>query len=178
MWPDIRVREANKDGLDALAITGASRVPAASSRHSPSRRNRALEVAQRYLERQTRNGEPGTETLILIAGSEITRGLPPGHANAVFIEDANPLLSPNISRLRTMAPEEALADALTVFETAKDQGAFIFWNHPHWVGQQPDGIATLTDTHRQLIENGQLHGVEVINDITYSPRSPCYCARA
>ena len=33
------------------------------------------------------------------------------------------------------------------------------------------GIATLTDMHRQLIADGLLHGIEVINSSTYSAES-------
>ncbi len=171
VWPDIRVREAQKDGLDALAITEHLEYqPHADDIPHPDR-NRAFEVARDYLEGRLEGADPDAESLILIAGSEITRYMPPGHSNAVFIQDANPLLTQDVPTLRSMLAEEAIADAVRVFRMAKEQGAFVFWNHPHWVGQQPDGVATLTDTHRQLIEEGLIQGIEVVNDITYSPEA-------
>ena len=35
--------------------------------------------------------------LIIINGQEITRSMPPGHINAIFLDDANKLLHPNDS---------------------------------------------------------------------------------
>ena len=79
--------------------------------------------------------------------------MPPGHNNAIFIEDANALLQD---------------DAVDVFREAKRQGGFAFWNHPNWTSQRPSGISELTDLHRQLIRDGLLHGIEVVNELTYS----------
>ena len=49
--------------------------------------------------------------LLIVHGSEITRSAPMGHNNAVFITDANPLL--------TDKTEES-------FSEAKKQNAFVF----------------------------------------------------
>ena len=61
--------------------------------------------------------------ILLIKGSEITRSMAPGHFNALFLTDSNPL------------EQESYQDA---FKDAKKQEAFIFWNHPGWDRQQPD----------------------------------------
>ena len=90
------------------------------------------------------------EDLIIINGSEITRDLPPGHSNAIFLTDANALLKD---------------DPIEVFREAKKQGAFVFWNHPN---EPPSAMASLTDMHRQLIKEDLLHGIEVVNNFTYS----------
>lgn len=79
--------------------------------------------------------------------------MPPGHSNAIFVEDANMLLQD---------------DYMVAFQEAKNQDAFVFWNHPNWTSQRKDGIARLTDLHRQLIEDEMLHGIEVVNEYTYS----------
>src|SRR5690606_2210870 len=50
----------------------------------------------------------------------------------------------------------------------KNQGAFVFWNHPNWIAQRMDGVATLTPLHRNLIKDGKLQGIEVVNELTYS----------
>jgi hypothetical protein len=89
----------------------------------------------------------------VIRGSEITRKMPPGHCNAIFINDANKLL---------------IDDSVAVFREAKKQEAFVFWNHPMWIRQRPDGVSTLTDMHRMLIKEKLMDGIEVVNDNSYS----------
>lgn len=144
VWPNIRVQEALRDGLDAIAITEHLEYQPHQDDIPHPDRNRAYEVAL---------GAAGNSGLIIIPGSEITRDMPPGHSNTIFIDDANRLLQD---------------EARPVFEEAKRQGGFTFWNHPNWTAQRSDGIATLTDMHRQLIADGLLHGIEVVNDLTYS----------
>lgn len=144
VWPTIRVEEALRDGLDAVAMTDHLEVqPHAEDIPHPDR-NRSFEIA--------REAAAGHD-LIVINGSEITRRMPPGHANAVFVEDANRLLN---------------EDAMAVFREAERQGAFTFWNHPMWTAQKPDGIPSLTPMHRTLIAEGLLDGIEVVNQHTYS----------
>lgn len=144
VWPDIRVQEAQKDGLDAIAVTDHLEYQPHKEDIPNPDRNRAYEVAQE---------EAGDDDLIIINGSEITRSMPPGHSNAIFISDANRLLDD---------------DPLAVFREARRQEAFIFWNHPDWPRQAEDGIARLTDMHHQLIEDGLLNGIEVVNGLNYS----------
>ena len=93
------------------------------------------------------------EKLQVINGSEITREMPPGHINAVFIKDANALLH---------------KDSLTGIQQANKQGAFVFWNHPNWDAHRKDGIARLEPFHKFLIQNKLLHGIEVVNETTFS----------
>ena len=144
VWPSIRVEEAIKDGLDAISMTEHLEYQPHKADIPHPDRNRAHEIAL--------NAAKNSD-LIIVRGSEITRSMPPGHANAIFIEDANKLLN---------------EDPMEVFREAKKQGAFIFWNHPNWTSQRKDGIATLTDMHRQLLKEGLLDGIEVVNEMTYS----------
>ena len=65
--------------------------------------------------------------------------MPPGHINAIFLEDANPLLN--------------LEDSVKGIIEANEQGAFVFWNHPAWPAQRSNGIAKLDSLHRYLISN-------------------------
>jgi hypothetical protein len=53
-------------------------------------------------------------------------------------------------------------------EAANQQGAFLFWNHPDWYRQAPDGIARLQPMHKKMIDQGYLHGIEVVNGNGYS----------
>jgi len=144
VWPDIRIEEALRDGLDAISLTEHLEYQPHQEDIPHSDRNRSFEIAKEQAK---------AHDLLVIHGAEITRNLPPGHANAIFIQDANAL---NVE------------DALEAYREAKKQGAYVFWNHPNWVAQQRDGIATLTDFHRNLISEGLLHGIEVVNDLTYS----------
>ncbi len=144
VWPSIRVQEAIRDGLDVISITDHIEYQPHEKDIPHPDRNRSFEIAKNAAK---------DHDLLVIKGAEVTRKMPPGHANAIFLEDVNAL---NVE------------DSLKAFREAKKQGAFIFWNHPHWEAQQPDGIATLTDLHKKLIKKGMLHGIEVVNDITYS----------
>jgi predicted metal-dependent phosphoesterase TrpH len=144
VWPDIRVEESLRDSVDAISMTEHLEYqPHADDIPHPDR-NRSYELTERYAR---------PYDMIVIPGAEITRGMPPGHVNALFVEDANALL---------------IDDSLAVFREAERQGAFTFWNHPNWVAQRPDGVATLTAFHRYLIDNDLLHGIEVVNDLTIS----------
>lgn len=142
VWPSIRVEEADRDGLDALAFTEHLEHNPKSADIPHPDRNRSYEVGKAEAERREMS------EVMLINGAEITRGMPPGHVNAVFVTDANALLVED--------PKDAI-------EAANDQGAFVFWNHPNWLPQAPDGVAKVLPMHKRLIREGKLHGVEVAN---------------
>ncbi|MEN8155324.1 MAG: Sb-PDE family phosphodiesterase [Bacteroidota bacterium] len=144
VWHDIRVQEALKDGLDAIAITDHIEYQPHRNDIPHPDRNRSYELAKKAAK--------GSE-LTVINGVEITRDMPPGHANAIFVQDANRLNQD---------------DVMKVFREARRQDAFVFWNHPHWTAQQRDGIAFLDTMHRELISEGLLQGVEIFNEDTYS----------
>ncbi len=152
VWPDIRIEEAIRDGLDALSLTEHLEYQPHEDDIPHPDRNRAHQIGLELLE-EARAAQAEGADLILVQGSEVTRRMPPGHANAIFIEDSNKLL---------------IDDPIEVFREARRQGAFVFWNHPNWVGQRPDGVAALDAMHRRLIEEGLIHGIEVVNDWTYS----------
>ena len=144
VWPDIRVMEALMDGLDAISLTEHLEYQPHKDDIPHPDRNRSYDIAIK---------EAGTHDLIIVKGSEITRKMPPGHNNAIFLSDPNKLL---------------VDDSIQVFREAKKQGAFTFWNHPNWTPQRKDGMATLTDVHRLLIREKLLDGIEVANDQTFS----------
>lgn len=144
VWPNIRVQEAKRDDLDLISLTDHLEYQPKEKDIPHTDRNRGYEL--------TKDAAEGSD-LIVVNGAEITRAMPPGHFNAIFIEDANKLKIP---------------DAMKVFEEAKNQGAFVFWNHPHWTAQQPDGIATLGEMHQRLLSEGLVQGIEIYNEDTYS----------
>lgn len=144
VWPSIRVQEALRDNLDVVSLTEHLEYQPHSDDIPHPDRNRAHIIAEEAAE--------GSE-LIVVKGSEITRKMPPGHSNAIFIQDPNKLLMDD--------PED-------VFAEAHAQGAFIFWNHPNWTAQVKSGVAKLTRMHKRLIGKGYLNGIEVVNEHTYS----------
>ncbi|MCJ7811709.1 Sb-PDE family phosphodiesterase [bacterium] len=97
--------------------------------------------------------------MILIKGAEITRGEePPGHHNAIFINDIAPLDTP---------------DFRNAVKAAIDQEGFVFWNHPGW--KQPGLKSIWYVTAEELYQNGWLHGIEVVNGRDYYPEAHQWC---
>jgi 3',5'-nucleoside bisphosphate phosphatase len=149
VWPTVRVHEAWREGLDGISIT--DHIEYRPFRNDVvSDHNRAYEIAKPVADQMD---------IILIHGTEITRSMPPGHFNALFLEDANKI------------DVDDWKDAL---KAAKAQDAFIFWNHPGWARQQPD-TTLWWDEHTWLHENGMLHGIEVVNGLSYYPEAHMWC---
>lgn len=144
VWPNIRIQEAVADGLDAISLTEHIEYQPHIEDIPHPDRNRSYHIA-------TEAAKPFD--LIVIHGAEITRDMPPGHANAIFITDANKL---------------KIEDPIAAYEEANRQGAFVFWNHPDWMRQNSDGVAKMTEMHHTLVSRKLLHGIEVVNDLTYS----------
>tara|TARA_R110002167_G_scaffold70400_1_gene198336 strand:- start:1323 stop:2435 length:1113 start_codon:yes stop_codon:yes gene_type:complete len=147
VWPNIRVMEALRDNLDAISLTEHLEYQPHLDDIPHPDRNRSYTIA---LE------EAKEHDLLIVHGSEITRSAPMGHNNAVFIKDANPIL------------QDKAEDA---FAEAKKQGAFVFWNHPAWHNQAPQGNPILSDFQKERIKKGELHGIEVINSVDYAQES-------
>lgn len=147
VWPDIRVKEAIFDGLDVISLTEHLEYQPHNKDIPHLNRNRSYQLAKEYAK---------NKDIIIIHGAEITRDLPPGHCNALFINDANKLVQKNY---------------INTFREAKKQGAFIFWNHPNWIGQNKQGITQLSPIHEELIKEGLLHGIEVTNENSFADRA-------
>lgn len=152
VWPTVRVWEANKDRLDAMAITEHLEYQPYRKDIPHPDRNRAFELAAK----ENKKGRERTD-LLLIAGAEITRKYSPGHVNALFIDDANPLLT---TKNRN---EETYANARDALREAKAQQAFMIWNHPAWQNDFPDGVIKISKKQQALFDEGLIHGIEVAN---------------
>lgn len=140
VWPTVRVDEAWREGLDAISITDHIEYHPYKD-DIPTKLNRPYEIA---LPRARELG------ILLIRGAEISKDTPPGHFNAIFLEDVTPLET------------KELLDAM---EAANKQGAFIWWNHPGW---KPDKKGWL-DIHTELYEKKYMRGIEVVNGLDYDP---------
>jgi hypothetical protein len=153
----VRIDEAYREGLDVISITDhleyrpylqnverLTGFPIKDISH-----NLSYELAENYAK---------DRGIMLIRGTEITRSMPPGHSNAIFI---------------TNADEMATTEYMDAFRAAKAQNAFIFWNHPTWLSQQPDSTRWWPE-HTRLLEQGMMHGIEVVNG-DYSPDAHRWC---
>lgn len=150
VWPTVRAAEAWQEGLDAFSITDHIEYHPYEDDVKIDH-NRSYELAL-----------PAAESfgLLFIKGGEITRDMPPGHLNAIFLSDVVAL------------DTESFKDAVNA---AAAQGAFIFYNHPGWKGQQEDGISKWYPVHTEIYQKGQLHGIEVVNGPEYYPRAHQWC---
>jgi len=149
VWPTVRVDEAWNEGLDVIAITDhIERNPGKTDVEGDD--NSSYKIA---LPRARQ------KNIILIHAGEITRSMPPGHFNALFLND-------------TQALDKQ--DWHEAFEEAKKQGAYIIWNHPGWKAQQPD-TCMWWDEHTKLYNNGMLHAIEVFNEKEWYPIALDWC---
>lgn len=140
VWPTVRVDEAWREGLDVISITDHIEYQPHKG-DVPTNHNRPYEIA---LPRAKSLG------ILLIRGTEITRETPPGHFNAIFLDDVDPLDT---------------KDLLDCMAAAARQDAFIWWNHPDW---KPDKKGWF-DIHTTLYEKKYMRGIEVVNGRSYYP---------
>lgn len=147
VWPTVRVDEAKREGLDAIAIS--DHIEYQPHRDDiPTNHNRPYAIA---LDRAKR------ADVLLIKAAEITRDTPPGHYNALFLTDIDPLET------------DPFLDAV---KKANEQNAFVFWNHHTWKGEDK---GQWTDLQTTMVDNGWLHGMEVANGGDYYPAAHKWC---
>lgn len=142
-WPSYRVDEAWEEGLDIIAITD----------HIEGYPNKKFICGDHNSSFEAASPRAAEKDILLIHAAEITRSMPPGHLNALFINDANKLDVQNVD------------DAV---KAAKDQGAFILWNHPGWKKQQPDSTKWMS-LHQKYYEASWINGIEVFNEYEWYP---------
>ena len=182
VWPNVRVEEAVRDGIDLLAITEHLEYQPHIDDIPHPDRNRSFDIAEDIAK---------NKDLTVINGAEITRMFPPGHINAIFIEDANKLIyldEAKINRAKEIlkeVPEESLTNyedlswledaalaslwpVKSALIEARNQNAFTFWNHPAWSSEEFIGQPMLREIHKEFFRDNLLHGIEVANGDGYS----------
>lgn len=182
VWPNVRVEEAVRDGIDLLAITEHLEYQPHIDDIPHPDRNRSFDIAEEIAK---------NKDLTVINGAEITRMFPPGHINAIFIEDANKLIyldEAKISEAKEIlkeVPEESLTNyedlswledaalaslwpVKSALIEARNQNAFTFWNHPAWSSEEFIGQPMLREIHKEFFRDNLLHGIEVANGDGYS----------
>lgn len=147
VWPTVRMQEAWREGIDAIAVTDHIEYLPHKEYVKPDL-NASYEIAKPQAER---------DKVTLIKGTEITRSTPPGHFNAIFIKDVDPINT------------EEFTDAV---EAAINQGGFVFWNHPLWQGREK---GRWREVHQELYDKKWLGGVEVLNGDSYYPEAHQWC---
>ena len=171
VMPELRVREAWKDGLDVIAITdhieyrrhestfveylnkyvGKKHKEAVNHKISDGEITKDgimvdLNTSVRMAEKSARN-----YGLTIIPGIEITRNVSvAGHYNALFTTDNNLIFD---------------TDAYQSIRNAKSQGALVMHNHPGWRKTSLD----YSELDRKVYGEGLIDGVEVMNQNEFYP---------
>lgn len=161
VWPTTRVQEALWEGLDVIAITDhvdsrlQKQVNAGLFNADKCDRNRSFEIAKKA----------AGKDLLVIHGGEISRGMPPGHWNCLFVSDCN--------KIYTEAEqfEDDVQATQAGLKEAHAQGGFTMWNHPNWETQAPNETVW-HKAHEKLYKAGYMQGIEVYNKFCgYSPEA-------
>ncbi len=147
VWPTVRVAEAWRQGLDAISITD-------HIEYLPHKNDMTIRQGRAY---EMAAGAAKAAGLLFVKGAEITRDTPPGHFNALFLEDVKPL------------DTKEFLDAIKV---ANAQGAFVMWNHQGWQGEEK---GRWLDVHTQMFQNKWFQGMEVCNGNEYYPTAHRWC---
>ena len=148
VWPTVRADEAWREGIDAIAITD-------HVEYHPHEADIPVSFGRPY---EIVKPRADIYDLLVINSAEITRAMPPGHFNCLFLDDVAALDKD---------------DFWEAIGAAAEQGAFIMWNHPGW--RQPDEIPIWYDEHTRLYENRMMHGMEIVNESSYYPLAHEWC---
>lgn len=147
VWPELRVKEAWREGLDAISITDhIEYLPRKDDIHKNL--NRPFEIASQ------KASELG---ILLIRGAEMTFDTPPGHFNALFVQD-----------IAKIEAKELIDEA----KNAHEQGGFIFWNHPAWQGREK---GLWSDFYTTMVEQRLMNGIEICNGGMYDSLAHQWC---
>jgi predicted metal-dependent phosphoesterase TrpH len=152
--PSMRVQEAWREGLDAIAITD----------HQPwPRFDGSTDGNLSYFHASHENAR---YHITLIKGLELTssgKNFPSiGHLNILFVKDCNAYFPKDRNF------DEHVTDSL--LNTATAEGAFVTANHPGW----PDRNSELSPFLIKEIKDKKIQGVEIFNDNEFYPRAIDY----
>ena len=163
VMPKSRVAEAVDNGLDVISITD-------HIEYRPNFGGNSIKLLDRNddhnIAYDLAKPEAEKQNLILVRGTEITKNImPPGHFNAIFLQDVNPVAA-------------AVDDWRKMLAVATDQGGFVHWNHPGSIssfGFKEGEPMRFTDEHEAAYKSGHLHGIEVFNGFSFYPAAMQWC---
>ena len=156
VWPATRVHEAIWEGLDVIAIT----------EHIDTRHQKYVKHGV-FTEKCDRNfsyelaKQAAGKNLLVVHGGEISRGMPPGHFNCLFVKDNEALCAAAESQDKETNNDNVIAMKNGLAE-ARNQGAFIMWNHPNWCKQAPNETKMWKE-HKDLLKDGKMDAIEIYN---------------
>ena len=156
VWPATRVHEAIWEGLDVIAIT----------EHIDTRHQKYVNQGV-FTEKCDRNfsyelaKKAAGKNLLVVHGGEISRGMPPGHFNCLFVKDNEALCAAAESQDKETNNDNVIAMKNGLAE-ARNQGAFIMWNHPNWCKQAPNETKMWKE-HKELLKDGKMDAIEIYN---------------
>ena len=156
VWPATRVHEAIWEGLDVIAIT----------EHIDTRHQKYVKQGV-FTEKCDRNfsyelaKKAAGKNLLVVHGGEISRGMPPGHFNCLFVKDNEALCAAAESQDKETNNDNVIAMKNGLAE-ARNQGAFIMWNHPNWCKQAPNETKMWKE-HKDLLKDGKMDAIEIYN---------------
>lgn len=166
VWPVTRVHEAIWEGLDVIAIT----------EHIDTRHQKYVNSGVFVKEKCDRDysyelaKNAAGKKLLVVHGGEISRGMPPGHWNCLFVKDNDDLCAETEKNDHdhVLAMEGGLKEA-------RNQGAFIMWNHPNWCKQAPNETKMWKE-HKKFLKDGYMDAIEIYNMACgYSPEAHEWC---
>lgn len=153
VWPTTRVQEAIWEGLDVIAIT----------EHIDTRHQKMVNNGTFVKEKCDRDysykiaKKAAGKNILVVHGGEITRGMPPGHFNCLFVKDNDAICE---------AAEKNDHDHVLAMEAglreARKQGAFLMWNHPNWCKQAPNETVMWKE-HKKILKEGLMDAIEIYN---------------
>lgn len=153
VWPATRVQEAIWEGLDVIAIT----------EHIDTRHQKMVNNGTFVKEKCDRDysyklaKKAAGKNILVVHGGEITRGMPPGHFNCLFVKDNDDICA---------AAEKNDHDHVLAMEgglrEARNQGAFLMWNHPNWCKQAPNETVMWKE-HKKILKEGLMDAIEIYN---------------
>ena len=156
VWPATRVQEAIWEGLDVIAIT----------EHIDTRHQKYVNQGV-FTEKCDRNfsyeiaKKAAGKNILIVHGGEISRGMPPGHFNCLFVKDNEALCAAAESQDKETNNDNVIAMKNGLAE-ARNQGAFIMWNHPNWCKQAPNETKMWKE-HKELLKDGKMDAIEIYN---------------
>ena len=150
VWPNVRIQEAWKEGLDVISFTE-------HVEYTPHKED--VKVSNLRPHELAKN-QAAENNILLIKGTEVTRDTPPGHFNALFIDNDKNLVAD-----RSNALDEKAIQAVV------DQKAFIFWNHPGWKATQIKGSYEWIPFVEKMYQDKNLHGIEVVNGFGFHKKA-------
>ena len=157
VWPTVRMQEVWEEGLDAFSLTD----------HVEFQRHAPLVAIDNEKPHELIAQRSQKENVTLIKGAEISRLTPPGHFNAIFIENTIPFIKERIEGNLEI-------DKKAIMEAA-GQNAFIFWNHPGWRAEPIKGSYEWSSFLDDLVKNNALHGIEVFNGTGFHKKALDWC---